>query len=166
MDYCVSTFDTDPFEPQPDPVSTIFPFVVRRKPDAPASSPPSRPAFLPPSFVSSPPPSVQASQPPSFFVELPYTLVQDFNLFIILGEKTIDIWKQKLDWIARSKGMVLLNSHPDYKNFGDSGFGWEEYPVQLYRDFLEYVRSQYCGQYWPALPQHIWSFCTEHFQTD
>ena len=29
MDHCVSTFDTDPFEPQPEGVGTIFPFWVR-----------------------------------------------------------------------------------------------------------------------------------------
>ena len=28
IDHCVSTFDTDPFEPQPDAVGTIFPFWV------------------------------------------------------------------------------------------------------------------------------------------
>jgi hypothetical protein len=134
MDHCVSTFDTDPFEPEPEGVATVFPFWV------------------------------QGECPGKRFLELPYTLVQDFTLFVLLGEKTIDIWKQKIDWIACNKGMALLNSHPDYKNFGSTGCGLEEYPVQLYQDFLEYVRSRYRGQYWPALPQHIWSFCTEHFR--
>jgi len=134
MDHCVSTFDTDPFEPEPEGVGTIFPFWV------------------------------QGESPGKRFLELPYTLVQDFTLFVILGEKTNDIWKQKLNWIASKKGMALLNSHPDYINFGGAGCGKEEYPVQLYRDFLEYAQSRYSDQYWPALPQHIWSFCTEHFQ--
>ena len=134
MNHCVSTFDTDPFEPEPEGVGTIFPFWV------------------------------QGESPGKRFLELPYTLVQDFTLFVILGEKTNDIWKQKLNWIASKKGMALLNSHPDYINFGGAGCGKEEYPVQLYRDFLEYAQSRYSDQYWPALPQHIWSFCTEHFQ--
>jgi hypothetical protein len=130
MNHCVSTFDTDPFEPEPEGVGTIFPFWVRNE-------------------------SLGKR-----FLELPYTLVQDFTLFVILGEKTNDIWKQKLDWVACNKGMALLNSHPDYKNFGGAGNGLEEYPVQLYQDFLEYVRSRYCAQYWSALPQHIWSYLT------
>jgi hypothetical protein len=134
IDHCVSTFDTDPFEPEPEGVGTIFPFWV------------------------------QCESNGKKFLELPYTLVQDFTLFVLLGEKTIDIWKQKLDWIACNKGMALLNSHPDYQNFGGAGCGLEEYPVQLYQDFLEYVRSRYCGQYWPALPQHIWPYLTELFQ--
>jgi hypothetical protein len=130
MDYCVSTFDTDPFEPEPGGVGTVFPFWV------------------------------QGKSPGKRFLELPYTLVQDFTLFVILGEKTTDVWKQKLYWIAAKGGMALLNSHPDYQNFGGAGCGREEYPVQLYRDFLEYARSRYGGQYWPALPQHLWSYLT------
>ena len=51
------------------------------------------------------------------YVELPYTLPQDFTLFILMKEKNIEIWKQKLDWIAEYGGMVLLNTHPDYMNF-------------------------------------------------
>src|SRR6267378_2524724 len=67
--YDASTFDTDPFEPQPDGVDTIFPFWV-------------------------------AGRKGNGYVELPYTLIQDFNLFIVLREASIDIWKKKLDWIA------------------------------------------------------------------
>jgi hypothetical protein len=132
IDHCVSTFDTDPFEPEPEGVGTIFPYWVRNE-------------------------SIGRR-----FIELPYTLVQDFTLFVLLGEKTIDIWKQKLDWVVCKKGMALLNSHPDYMNFGDASCSPEEYPVQLYREFLEYVQNHYHAQYWPASPQHIWSFCTEH----
>src|SRR6516164_8618023 len=35
------------------------------------------------------------------YVELPYTLPQDSTLFILLGEKTTNIWQRKLDWIAQ-----------------------------------------------------------------
>lgn len=31
IEYDLSTFDTDPFMPQPDGVGTIFPFLVERK---------------------------------------------------------------------------------------------------------------------------------------
>jgi hypothetical protein len=130
MDHCGSTFDTDPFEPQPDAVGTIFPFWVRN------------------------------NLPNKGFVELPYTLPQDSTLFIILQEKTIAIWTQKLDWIVEKGGMALINTHPDYLNFGGAGCGFEDYPVQLYRDFLGYVGSRYRGQYWPALPKGIWSYLT------
>ena len=82
--YDMSTFDTDPFEPQPEGVHTIFPFWCA------------------------------APEGDSGYVELPYTLPQDSTLFIVLEEKGIDIWRRKLDWIAQRGGMALLNVHPDY----------------------------------------------------
>jgi hypothetical protein len=94
IDHCVSTFDTDPFEPQPDAVGTIFPFWVPN------------------------------TSPSHGFVELPYTLPQDSTLFMILQEQTIAIWTRKLDWVAEKGGMVLLNSHPDYMDFEGIGDGW------------------------------------------
>jgi hypothetical protein len=130
--YSISTFDTDPFEPQPDGVRTIFPFWVQR------------------------------SSKTNGYVELPYTLPQDHTLFIIMREKTIDIWKQKLDWIAEKGGMVLLNSHPDYMNFCGRKLSIEEYPVKYYEDFLEYIKSKYAGQYWHVLPKDIAHFWKEN----
>jgi hypothetical protein len=125
IDFCVSTFDTDPFEPVPEGVCTIFPFWVRSKTSD------------------------------REFLELPYTLVQDFTLFVILGEKTISFWKEKLDWIAQKGGMALLNTHPDYMNFDGQKLLDEEYPVELYIEFLKYVKSAYAGKYFPAVPSDI-----------
>jgi glycosyltransferase involved in cell wall biosynthesis len=130
--YDASTFDTDPFEPQPDGVGTIFPFWV---------------------------PTNNGSQG---FAELPYTLVQDFNLFIILQEQTIDIWKQKLDWIAARGGMALLIVHPDYVNFSDGPNARDEFSVRLYEQFLEYVRTRYAGEYWHPLPRDVAAFVGQH----
>jgi hypothetical protein len=128
IDYDASTFDTDPFEPQPDGVGTIFPFWVKV-------------------------PSAMRG-----FVELPCTLPQDFVLFVLLNEKNIDIWKKKLDWISEKGGMALLNTHPDYMSFNEKKPGLEEFPVQYYLDFLNYVKLRYNDQYWHALPHEISSF--------
>jgi len=122
-EYDSSTFDTDPFEPEPDGVGTIFPFWV-------------------------PGPMGKG------FVELPYTLVQDLNLFQVLREENIDIWKQKVDWIAENGGMVLLNTHPDYMNF-EGERDRDEYPVSRYVEFLRYVHEKYEGSYWAALPREV-----------
>jgi hypothetical protein len=62
IEYDASTFDTDPFEPQPDGVGTVFPFWVARDDG-------------------------------SGYVELPYTLAQDFTLFVLMKEKGIDLCK-------------------------------------------------------------------------
>jgi hypothetical protein len=86
--YDASTFDTDPFEPQPDSAKTIFPFWVSGKNGRPG------------------------------YMELPYTLSQDSTIFLVFKEPTIDVWTRKLDWVAERGGMALLNSHPDYMAFG------------------------------------------------
>jgi hypothetical protein len=129
--YDASTFDTDPFEPQPDGVGTIFPFYV---------------------------PGHNRSRG---FVELPYTLVQDFNLFIVLREKGVGIWDKKLAWIAANGGMAMLDTHPDYMTPKGSAAGRDEYPIELYESFLKDLAKKYAGQYWHALPHEVASFWLE-----
>jgi glycosyltransferase involved in cell wall biosynthesis/peptidoglycan/xylan/chitin deacetylase (PgdA/CDA1 family) len=127
IQYDSSTFDTDPFEPQPDGARTIFPFWVKGPNN-------------------------------TGFVELPYTLVQDFTLFIILRETMITRWKEKVDWIAQRGGMILVNTHPDYMSFGGVLPRQGEYPAALYADLLAYVRDKYSGKYWHALPHQVASY--------
>ena len=130
--YDSSTFDTDPFEPQPDGVQTVFPFFV-------------------------PDPATHKG-----YVELPYTLPQDFTLFILLKEKNIEIWKRKLDWIAQKGGLALLITHPDYMAFQGHQLAVDEYPVDNYLQFLDYLKTTYEGRYWFALPRQVASFCETH----
>ena len=149
IQYDSSTFDTDPFEPQPDGVGTIFPFWV-----------PSTPNPLPEFGCSEA--GTRNPKPETVlrngYIELPYTLPQDFTLFVIMGEKNIDIWKKKLDWIAKHGGMALLITHPDYMNFSNKPELMEEYPVEYYKSFLEYVKEKYEGAYWHAPPKEIINF--------
>jgi len=94
------------------------------------------------------------------YVLLPYTLPQDFTMFILFKEKNIDIWKEKLRWIAEQGGMALLITHPDYMSFnGQPGF--DEYPCDLYRDLLTHIKTEYAGQYCHLLPQEMASFWTK-----
>ncbi len=88
------------------------------------------------------------------YVELPYTLVQDFTLFTILREPSIEVWKRKLDWIAELGGMALLNTHPDYMCFeGRPAPG--ETPIRLHEEFLTYARERYGEVLWAALPREV-----------
>jgi len=137
--YDGSTFDTDPFEPQPDGVHTIFPFWV------------SAPNHTQPGSNGHP----VASSPRPGYVELPYTLPQDFTLFIILREQGPETWNRKLDWIAAKGGMVLVNVHPDYMNFeGQKARPWE-FPAVWYESFLAQIARRYHGEYWQALPREV-----------
>jgi peptidoglycan/xylan/chitin deacetylase (PgdA/CDA1 family) len=128
IEYDASTFDTDPFEPQPDGTGTIFPFMVGSN-------------------------SHERS-----YVELPYTLPQDFTLFALLKEKDINIWTRKLDWIAEHNGMALVIVHPDYMNVNDDKPRYDEFPASFYEQFLEYIEYKYCGLYWHALPREVARF--------
>jgi hypothetical protein len=81
-----------------------------------------------------------------------------------MRERSIDIWKQKLDWVASNGGLVLVNVHPDYIKFGGGNLCCDEYPVELYMDFLSYVKSQNKGYYWHALPREVSRFWTKGFR--
>ncbi|HKW32359.1 MAG TPA: hypothetical protein VJN92_05115 [Candidatus Acidoferrum sp.] len=53
-----------------------------------------------------------------FFVgrilELPLTTSQDYSLFYILKDYSIDLWKKQLDVIRRKNGLMSFLAHPDY----------------------------------------------------
>lgn len=125
IEYDGSTFDTDPFEPQSDGVGTIFPFSVHNQTN------------------------------PRGYIELPYTIPQDFTVFILMKEEEGEIWEKKLDWIASNGGMALLNTHPDYMDFSGRNSDIEEYPAEYYSNFLEYIKKKYEGQYWHVLPREM-----------
>jgi len=139
--YDASTFDTDPFEPQPDGVRTIFPFWVPgpERPEAGGRTP------------GSPPPA-------RGYVELPYTLPQDSTLFFVLREPTPEIWLRKLDWVIRQGGMALINVHPDYLRFPGEPAAPNTFPVAHYIELLEQVRRQ-AGDYWQPLARDLAAFC-------
>jgi len=123
--YDASTFDTDPFEPQPEGAQTIFPFLVKKGDGSPG------------------------------YVELPYTLPQDSTLFLLLREQTPAIWMRKLDWIARHGGLALVNIHPDYIRFADSrGRSWI-YPASILEELLGYLDMAYAGRFWNPLPREL-----------
>jgi hypothetical protein len=150
IEYSISTFDTDPFEPQPDGVGTIFPFTVYRN-----------------GFECAEHQEPSTKNPASrFFIELPYTLPQDFTLFIILKEKDIRIWKGKLDWIASKGGMALLNTHPDYMCWTNGDCEKEEYPIAFYEEFLRHIKQKYQGQYWHGIAKEVAQFWKEKMASD
>ena len=128
-----STFDTDPFEPQPAGTHTIFPYWIPG------------------------PEGTVATGRRNGYVELPYTLPQDSTMFLLLGEPDADIWRRKTEWICQRGGMVLMNVHPDYIDMTGSGTRMT-YPLAHYEGFLRWVGEQYPGQAWQVLPREISRF--------
>lgn len=131
IEYDTSTFDTDPFEPQPDGIESIFPLFIPNNSGGKG------------------------------YVELPYTLPQDFTLFVLMRHKSIDVWKRKLDWIAEHGGLALIITHPDYMNFGEHEEGFDEYPSAFYEAFLQYVDATYHDICWNVLPRDVARFYAE-----
>jgi hypothetical protein len=109
MEYDLSFFDTDPWEPIPGGSMSIWPFAIGK------------------------------------FIELPYTLVQDNTLVNVLKQKTPQIWLEKVEFIQRYHGMVLINTHPDYLR--------DKTVWNVYADFLKELLE--IGNYWHALPREV-----------
>lgn len=136
--YDTSTFDTDPFQPHPSNLNTIFPKWIDHG------------LFPNPAYADH-----------NGYVELPYTLPQDFQMFVILQQDNISIWKEKVDWIVKHGGMVHMVTHPDYICFGNEELGMEEYPVEYYQQILRYIKTRYANRYWHALPKDVAKFFSE-----
>jgi glycosyltransferase involved in cell wall biosynthesis len=158
VQYDASTFDVDPFEPQPYGRHTIFPFWVprsreRKRQEAEVGNSQETGS---PGFGAQPPVS-----PRDGYVELPYTIPQDSTLFLLLAERHPDIWFQKLDWIARHGGMALVNVHPDYLRFDGEPASSRTYPAEFYARFLEHARQRYGTSFWQPLPREMAAFVAE-----
>lgn len=139
IEYDASTFDTDPFEPQPDGTGTIFPFQVRNQDGKEG------------------------------YIEIPYTLPHDFTVFVLLGEKSPETWKRKLSWIAEKGGMAFFITHPDYMVFDGESASIDKYQVAYYTDFLKYIKSEFNGLYWHPLPSELaefWKNYTSNLRSD
>ncbi|HEY4301499.1 MAG TPA: hypothetical protein VGM73_11535 [Candidatus Didemnitutus sp.] len=136
IDYDTSTFDTDPFEFQPDGAGTIFPFWIAPPGDGLNGH----------------------SHPRNGYVELPYTLPQDSTLFLVLQETSPRIWIEKLDWIAERGGMALVNVHPDYLDFSHDSHSSRHYPVSWYAQFLRHVSERYSAEFWNPLAHELASW--------
>jgi hypothetical protein len=108
MQYDLSFFDTDPYEPIPGGTMSIWPFMLGN------------------------------------FVEMPYTLVQDYTLIKVLKQSKPRVWLEKVDFIRRYHGMALINTHPDYLR--------DKTVWAVYRDFLTAMRDLE-NDWWHSLPK-------------
>ena len=81
-------------------------------------------------------------------VELPLTATQDYSLFHILGQYSIDLWKEELDFIASSNGLATFIVHPDYVI--------DRRARLVYENLLQYL-SELCKRtkLWQPLPRDV-----------
>lgn len=84
-------------------------------------------------------------------VELPVTATQDYSLFYILRDHSIELWKQQIDLIMDKHGLMNFIIHPDYI------IGREE--MATYKELLTYL-AQLAGKrnIWMPLPKEVASW--------
>jgi hypothetical protein len=81
-------------------------------------------------------------------LELPITTAQDYSLFHILNEHSIDLWKTQLERILAKNGLVSFIVHPDYII--------ESETQAVYKDLLTtLVELREREAVWFALPHEI-----------
>jgi len=81
-------------------------------------------------------------------LEIPVTLTQDYSLFHILHQFSIDLWKQQIRTIVDGHGVVSVIVHPDYVIASEQR--------QVFRDLLAHVREQ-CAvrNIWATVPSQV-----------
>ncbi len=116
IEYDASTFDTDPFEPQPEGVSTIFPFWVPR-------------------------PGWRRLRGNALHAAAGFHVVPGVagNIARNLEAKT------RLDRPARRHGAASMFI-PITWALAEESRGASEYPAAWYEEFLKYIRDHYAGQ--------------------
>lgn len=81
-------------------------------------------------------------------LELPLTTIQDYSLFHILRDYTIDIWKQQMEMILERNGLISFITHPDYLI--------EARARRVYRELLSHLTTWgKAKNLWFALPQEL-----------
>jgi hypothetical protein len=74
-------------------------------------------------------------------IELPLTTTQDYTLFNIFSDYTIDLWNKQIDAIIEYNGLISFNIHPDYV-IGSQ-------PRDVYRRLLDRLRTV-------AVERNVW----------
>jgi hypothetical protein len=81
-------------------------------------------------------------------LELPVTTTQDYSLFHILGDYSIQLWKRQIELILSYHGLISFIVHPDYL-----------IPRQARRTYIELLEClselRSAGKTWVALPSQI-----------
>ncbi len=81
-------------------------------------------------------------------LELPLTTTQDYMVFHLLNQRSIDLWKSQVELIMEKNGLASFIVHPDYVR--------ERENESVYLDLLGYLRDlRSRTNVWAALPHEI-----------
>jgi len=81
-------------------------------------------------------------------VELPLTTSQDYSLFHILNDYSIDLWKRQFALIRERNGLISFLTHPDYLE--------ERRARDVYESLLGYIRQMVAREnLWVTVPGDV-----------
>ncbi|HKW64936.1 MAG TPA: hypothetical protein VJN89_20440 [Candidatus Acidoferrum sp.] len=81
-------------------------------------------------------------------LEIPVTTVQDYTLFHVLNERSIELWKAQTDLILKKNGLLSFIVHPDYVLRPDT--------LAVYKQLLGHLQGlREKTPIWCALPSEI-----------
>ena len=81
-------------------------------------------------------------------LELPVTTIQDYTLFHLLNERSIDLWKAQVEVILEKHGLMSFIVHPDYILEPDTSL--------VYKGLLGYLRELSANtKIWATLPVEV-----------
>jgi hypothetical protein len=81
-------------------------------------------------------------------LELPVTMTQDYSLFHILHQYSMDLWKRQIELIGRKNGLISFIVHPDYL--------MNESARSVYRELLSYLSELRKGEgMWITTPGEV-----------
>jgi len=66
-------------------------------------------------------------------LEIPLTTSQDYSIFHILNDYSIELWKKQIDLIQQKHGLLSFISHPDYLI--------DRHSRKVYKSLLAYLRE-------------------------
>jgi hypothetical protein len=79
-------------------------------------------------------------------VELPVTCTQDYTLFHMLGDFSIELWKKQIALIRDQHGLITILTHPDYL--------LENKPQETYKSLLRHLAEiRDTDNMWTPLPR-------------
>jgi hypothetical protein len=84
-------------------------------------------------------------------VELPLTTTQDYSLFHVLRDRSLNLWRRQIEFILQKHGLISILSHPDYLQ--------ESWAEAIYKQLLEHIAN--LGEkknVWVAKPGEISSW--------
>jgi hypothetical protein len=81
-------------------------------------------------------------------LEIPLTASQDYSIFHILNDYSIDLWKKQIDLIQRRHGLLSFIVHPDYVI--------QQRPRAVFESLLAHLQ-QTCDRnsVWATLPEGV-----------